>query len=34
MFVGSKEDEVVLVVRRDVDEAIGSESDILYAAKT
>ena len=28
VFVGSKEGDVVLVVRRDGDEAIGSESDI------
>ena len=29
--VGSKEDDVVLVVRRDADEAIGS--DILYGGQ-
>lgn len=28
-FVGSKEDDVVLVVSSDADEAIGSESHIL-----
>lgn len=33
VFVGSKEEDVVLVVRRDAEEAIGSESDILYAVK-
>lgn len=33
VFVGSKEDDVVLVVRRDADEPIGSESDILYAVR-
>ena len=32
-FVGSKDDEVVWVVRRDADEDIGSTLDIVYAVK-
>jgi hypothetical protein len=33
LFVGSKEDDVVLVVSSEADEAIGPESDILAIDK-
>jgi len=33
LFGGPKEDDVVLVVSSDADEAVGSESDILSVTK-